>query len=168
MRAPSGESANDCRPLAGRNAYPLGGEILNRTGGGTDVVVKGRAAPRYAMTNPITVNAAKAYHPLPASPRAADFLYSLLDGGAVLNRRNYDRFRLAILHGSDEAVPPAWECLDVTRPLRRVSQHRPKPVHRRVQTMIKIDERAVIPKLLLQLFSADNLAGLSEESRQNL
>jgi len=68
----------------------------------------------------------------------------------------------------NKPVPPASQRFNIARLVGGVPQHLAKPIHRRVQSMLEIDERAASPKLLLKLIPADNLTGAPDERNQDL
>src|SRR5207248_605858 len=90
--------------------------------------------------------------------------------GLQCRRRGHYQYRLRIrvLNGSNETVAASRQCFDIARLVGRVPQRLAQPVHGRVQSVLKIDERTACPKLLLKLVPGDHLARLPDESRQNL
>ncbi len=79
-----------------------------------------------------------------------------------------DRGRLYFFHGSDEAVPPSGQRFDVSRCLRRVSQHLANPGDRVVQAVVEIHERIRGPQPGPDLFAGDEVAGRLQQQRQHL
>ena len=68
------------------------------------------------------------------------------------------------LERRNETISAAGNCFDVSGLLGRIPQHLPESVHRRIQAMFKINERAALPQLLLKFLATDNLPGLPEQT----
>jgi hypothetical protein len=72
-----------------------------------------------------------------------------------------------LLHRRDEPVPPAGECFYVAGLIRGVSQRLPQLVYRGIQTLLEIYKCRAAPKVLLQVFTADDLAVPFHQNREN-
>ena len=83
-------------------------------------------------------------------------------------RHHQNRLRTGFLNRGDETVTPPGQGFYVAGLSGGVAEHLAEPVHRRVQSVIEIDERTAFPKLLLELVPGDDLTGLPDERRQDL
>ena len=72
------------------------------------------------------------------------------------------------VHGSDKAISAPRQSLDEARTLGVVIQRRPQSLHGIVEALLEVHERVGGPQFLLQLFSADDLAGTLQQHGQDL
>src|SRR5205814_320559 len=82
------------------------------------------------------------------------------------SRHHQSRVRSTFLNRSNETVTPARQRLYVAGLIGGIPQHLSQSVHRRVQSVVEIDERTVFPEIPLKLISGDGLTGLPDESNQ--
>ena len=69
---------------------------------------------------------------------------------------------------SDEAIAAPRERFDIPGPLGGVAQRIPQPFHSGVDTVIELDDHAVRPKALPDVFACHDLAGGFQEHMQDL
>jgi hypothetical protein len=89
-----------------------------------------------------------------------------LNEGSLIDSRSQfwqNRLRRKIVHGRDETVPSARERLYVSWVFGRVSERFTQPVHGCIQAMFKVDKRAFVPKVPLELIPTNHLTGTPEK-----
>ena len=74
--------------------------------------------------------------------------------------------RIAV-HRPDKTVTAARNGFNVARLIRRVIERAPELVNRRVERMLELDEGAVGPELLLQLFASDQFTRPLEQDSED-
>src|SRR5260370_28503288 len=67
------------------------------------------------------------------------------------------------LHRHHPAIAASSESFDVLRFVGGITQRLPQPIHSGADAVLELDNRVVRPKLLLNLFALDHLAGMLQE-----
>ena len=96
-------------------------------------------------------------------------LEALVSGAATGGCRiGLDDRRLIPLHRRNQPIAAARQGLDESRGLGRVSKRFAQPLHRRVHSVLEVDECVVLPEPLTQFLAGDQLTGALHQALEHL
>ncbi len=91
-------------------------------------------------------------------------------GGAAAGgcRIGLDDRRLVPFHRRNQPIAAARQGFDESRSLGRVSKRFAQPLHRRVHSVLEVDECVVLPEALTQFLAGDQLTGSRHQALEHL